>query len=189
MFVPRRSISASSPAWDERLVEALLTLATSERGLDRRELIDLASVTRRALALHDARAECAGLQLAVQFGHAVIRGDPDLTERMAANLIDNAIRYNVRGGSLEVRTETQYDHAVLTVINTGLPIPADQAGRLCQPFARLAADRARHPDGHGLGLSIVRAIAAAHDADLVTKLRLGGGLAVEVRFPAAGALL
>ena len=169
----------------ERLIDALLTLATSERGLDRRDLFDLASVTRQALALHDAKAESRGLQLAVRFGHALIRGDPDLTERMAANLIDNAIQYNLPGGRVEVRTETRYDHAVLTVINTGVPIPADQAERLFQPFQRLVADRARHPDGHGLGLSIVRAIATAHDADLRTRLRPGGGLSVEVHFPPA----
>jgi signal transduction histidine kinase len=103
------------------LIDSGLTLATSERGLDRRELFDLATVTRRALALHDTAAERRGLHLDLRFGHAAVLGDPDLTERMAANLIDNAIRYNLRGGSLEVRTETRYDHAVLTVSNTSRP--------------------------------------------------------------------
>jgi signal transduction histidine kinase len=167
----------------ERLIDALLTLATSERGLDQRELFDLASVTRRALALHCAEAESRGLQLALRFGHAAVRGDPDLTERMAANLIDNAIRYNLCGGRVEVRTETRYDHAVLTVSNTGLSIPGDQVDRLFQPFQRLAADRTSHPDGHGLGLSIVHSIATAHDANLNTRLRPGGGLTIEVHFP------
>ena len=168
----------------ERLIDGLLTLATSEQGLDRRELFDLAAVTRRALALHCGEAGTRGLRLTIRLGHAVVRGDPDLTERMAANLIDNAIRYNLRGGSVEVRTEATYDHAVLTVTNTGLPIPADQVDRLFQPFHRLTADRCSHPDGHGLGLSIVRAIATAHDADINTNLGPGGGLTVEVHFPA-----
>ncbi len=66
---------------------------------------------------------------------------------LGRSLIDNAIRYNLRGGSVEVRTETRYDHAVLTVSNTGLPIPADQVDRLFQPFRRLTTDRAGHPDG------------------------------------------
>jgi signal transduction histidine kinase len=167
----------------EKLVDALLTLATSERGLDRREQFDLAAVTRRALALHGQQAEGRGLHLALCLGHAAVRGDPDLTERMVANLIDNAIRYNLRGGSVEVRTETRFDHAVLTVGNTGLPVPNDQADQLFQPFQRFTADRASHPEGHGLGLSIVRAIATAHDAGLKTRLRPGGGITVEVHFP------
>jgi signal transduction histidine kinase len=170
----------------ERLIDALLTLASSERGLDRRDLFDLAAVTRRALALHCVAAEHCGLQLAVTFGHAAVRGDPDLTERMAANLIDNAIRYNLPGGRVEVRTETRYDHAVLIVANTGPPVPADQVERLFQPFQRLTVDRAGHPDGHGLGLSIVHAIAAAHDAKLETQLRPDGGLIIEAHFPHGG---
>jgi signal transduction histidine kinase len=169
----------------ERLVEALLTLATSERGLDRRDAVDLSVAARRALALHDAEAERRGLHLAVQLGHAAVQGDPDLTERMAANLIDNAIRYNRPAGRVEIRTETRYDHAVLTVANTGPPVPADQVDRLFQPFQRLIADRTSHPDSHGLGLSIVRAIAAAHDARLEVRPGRDGGLTVEAHFPSA----
>jgi signal transduction histidine kinase len=168
----------------ERLVEGLLTLATSERGLDRREPFDVAAVTRRAIAPHRGAAECRGLSLAVSLGHAMVRGDPDLTERMAANLIDNAVRYNVPGGQVIVRTEVSYDHAVLTVANTGPLVPADKVGQLFQPFQRLI-DRASQPDGHGLGLSIVRAIAAAHGARLSVRLRPGGGLDVQVHFPPA----
>jgi signal transduction histidine kinase len=167
----------------ERLIEALLALATSERGLDRREPFDLAKVTRLALASHRTEAEHRGLRLDVSFSHATVQGDPDLTERMAANLIDNAIRYNLPGGSVEVRTETRHGHALLTVANTGSPVPADKVGQLFQPFQRLPADRASHPDGHGLGLSIVHAIATAHDACLGTRLGPDGGLTVEVRFP------
>jgi signal transduction histidine kinase len=172
----------------ERLVEALLTLATGERGLDRRDPFDLAVTTKRALTLHRAEAERRGLSLTVWFGHAAVRGDPDLTQRMAANLIHNAIRYNLPGGRVEVRTETGYDHAVLIVANTGPPVPADQVDQLFQPFQRLTADRTSHPDGHGLGLSIVRAIATAHDARLEVSLGPHGGLTVEAHFPSATSL-
>jgi signal transduction histidine kinase len=130
-------------------------------------------------------AEHRGLRLDVCFGHAAVQGDPDLTERMAANLIDNAIRYNLPGGSVEVRTETRYGHAMLTVANTGPPVPADKIDQLFQPFQRLPADRATHPDGHGHGLSIVHAIATAHDACLDTRIGPGGGLTVMVQFPQA----
>jgi signal transduction histidine kinase len=169
----------------ERLIEGLLALAASERGLDQREPFDLATATRRALACHYANAEHRGLRVDASFGHATVRGNPDLTERMAANLIDNAIRYNLPGGSIEVRTQTRCGRALLMVANTGTPVPADKVDQLFQPFQRLPADRARHPDGHGLGLSIVRAIATAHDALLEARLGPGGGLTVEVLFPYA----
>ncbi len=169
----------------ERLVDALLTLATSERGLDRRERFDLAETARRALAPHCEQAGRQGLHLDVSAGRAVVRGHPDLAERMAANLIDNAIRYNAPGGCVVVCTANRGDHAVLTVANTGPHVPAGQASQLLQPFARLIADRTRHPDGHGLGLSIVRAIATAHDARLDVRPRPGGGLTVTVHFPPA----
>jgi signal transduction histidine kinase len=169
----------------ERLIEALLALATSERGLDRRDPFDLAKVTRLALGSHYAEAEERGLRLDVSLGHAAVQGDPDLAERMVANLIDNAIRYNLRGGSVEVRTEIRYGHALLTVANTGSRVPADKVNQLFQPFQRLPPDGATHPDGHGLGLSIVRAIATAHGARLDARPGPGGGLTIEVRFPHA----
>jgi signal transduction histidine kinase len=167
----------------ERLVEALLTLATTEHGLDRTDEFDLAETSRQALAPHRAQAERRGLRLDVSLGHAIVRGDPDLTERMAANLIDNAIRYNIPGGSVQVRTETTWDHAVLTVANTGQPVPPDKADQLFEPFQRLIDNQVSHPDGHGLGLSIVRAIANAHNARLEVRPHPHGGLTVTSRFP------
>jgi signal transduction histidine kinase len=102
---------------------------------------------------------------------------------MAANLVDNAIRHNVPGGRVDVLTDTRDRRAVLTVTNTGPPVPRNQVERLFQPFRQLG-DLTTHPDGHGLGLSIVRAIATAHDAGLKVRLRPGGGLDVHVHFPA-----
>jgi signal transduction histidine kinase len=169
----------------ERLIDALLTLASSERGLDRRDRFDLAATTRRALTLYDHAARQHGLWMAVQLGYAAIRGDQDLIERMAANLIDNAIRYNRPGGTVEVRTETTFGHVELNVANTGPAVSADELDRIFQPFHRLPGNSASHPDGHGLGLSIVRAIATAHEADLEARPRPGGGLTIAVRFPLA----
>jgi signal transduction histidine kinase len=169
----------------ERLVEALLTLATAEHGLDRADEFDLADIARRALGPQRAQAAGRGLRLDASLGRAVVRGDPDLAERMAANLIDNAIRYNIPGGSVRVRTETEFDHAVLTVSNTGPTVPPDKAGQLFEPFQRLIDDRASHPDGHGLGLSVVRAIADAHNASLETCPQPHGGLIVRAGFPSS----
>jgi signal transduction histidine kinase len=171
----------------ERLIEALLALASSERGLDRWDRFDLATVTEQAASAYSTDAKRREVQVSVSLGAAPVAGNPDLAGRLAANLIDNAIRHNVPGGRVEVRTETAGQDSVLTVSNTGPPVPLDQAERLFQPFQRLDSDRVSHPGGHGLGLAIVRAIAAAHHARLKVHLRPGGGLNIEVHFPPPGA--
>ena len=167
----------------ERLIDGLLTLATSERGLERRDRFDLADVTRRALEAHRARADENGLTVTLALERAVVSGDPDLAERMAANLIDNAIRYNLPGGTISVTVGPTRERCVLSVANTGPVIAADEIDRLWQPFQRMASGRSSHPDGHGLGLSIVHSIAAAHDARLNVRAHPDGGLTISASFP------
>jgi signal transduction histidine kinase len=109
-------------------------------------------------------------------------GDPRLAERLVANLIDNAIRYNVPGGRVEIATGSRDGRPFLEVSNTGPVVPPDQVGRLFQPFQRM--DPARTSSGLGLGLAIVSAVAAAHGAELRTVTRPAGGLAIEIVFRA-----
>jgi signal transduction histidine kinase len=101
-----------------------------------------------------------------------------------ANLVGNAARHNIAGGKIEISTAARDGRAVLAVANTGPAIPPDAVGRLFQPFLRLDGRRVHHDDGHGLGLSIVRAIATAHGAAITARARHGGGLSIEVTFPA-----
>jgi signal transduction histidine kinase len=168
----------------ERLIEALLTLARSQRGLDRREPLDLAAVTSAAVSASEADAAERGVRVNASLGSASSQGDERLAERLAANLVDNAVRHNVPGGWVEVATGVRSGRSVLSVSNTGPVIAPDQVERLFQPFGRLEATRLSR-DGLGLGLSIVTAIAAAHDADLRARPLPGGGLEVEVHFPPA----
>jgi signal transduction histidine kinase len=168
----------------ERLIEALLTLARSQRGLDRREPLDLATVTGAAVSAIEADAAERGVRVNASLGSASSQGDERLAERLAANLVDNAVRHNVPGGWVEVATGVRSGRSVLSVSNTGPVIAPDQVERLFQPFGRLEATRLSR-DGLGLGLSIVTAIAAAHDADLRARPLPGGGLEVEVHFPPA----
>jgi signal transduction histidine kinase len=174
----------------ERLITALLTLARGERGLDAFEPFDLGAVAADALDARRDEAQARGVTVTVtaDLGPAPALGDPRLAERLAANLADNAIRYNVPGGLVEITAGHREDRAFLTVTNTGPVIPPDQLGRLFQPFQRLAQGRiaeGRHANqgGLGLGLAIVSAIAAAHGAELHAVTRAAGGLAVEVVFP------
>ena len=164
------------------MLEALLTLAGSERGLSEREHVDVSTITERTLSAYRTAALHQDVRLEARIDSAWTTGDPALVERLVANLVDNAIGYNVAGGSVEVTTEVRDGQAVLTVANTGVPIPPDRVDALFEPFQRLdrTAGRAGH---HGLGLSIVRAIAAAHDATIEATPGPSGGLRIEVTFP------
>jgi signal transduction histidine kinase len=192
----RRAIAAGDE--QERLIEALLVLARGQRGLARREPVDLTAVVRDVLAARGAQVPARGVAMEVTLEPALLAGDAALAERAVANLADNALRHNVPGGSVWITTGTEAGRAVLTVANTGEDIPADAVDRLLLPFQRGsaagAAPRARTrsgpDDGLGLGLSIVAAIAVTHGAELTVTPRLtGGGLSVRLAFPAVPAAL
>jgi signal transduction histidine kinase len=170
----------------EQLIEALLTLARSQRGLDRREPFDLAEVTARVLQARHPLASARQIRIDAALAPAPATGDAGLAERLVANLADNALCYNVPGGQVEVTTGVRNGRPVLILANTGPPVPADQIQRLLQPFQRLRPDRAGEPEGSGLGLSIAAAITKAHGGDFSARPRPGGGLRVEISLVRTG---
>ncbi len=172
----------ASNAEQERLVESLLTLASSEADPGEREPLDLAAITSEALAVPRPEISRLGLNVHADIQPAALDGDPLLIQQLAANLIDNAIRHNIPGGDVRVASGTSNGHAVLSVTNSGQVIPPAEVDRLFQPFQRLGPRPARRNGGHGLGLSIVRAIATAHGAAIGARALPAGGLAVDVTF-------
>ncbi|MFI7498085.1 sensor histidine kinase [Streptomyces sp. NPDC049687] len=166
------------------LLESLLTLAVSERGIERSAPVDLAEVTRTVLFTPLPETQRQGLRIVDHTDRtqtAIVPGDAALLERLVANLVHNAAYYNVPDGRVDITVRAAAGRAVLTVSNTGPQVPKDRLEQLFEPFQRL---RRTAGDGHhGLGLSIVRAIAAAHDATLAAHARPDGGLEVEVSFP------
>ena len=172
-------------AEQERLIEALLTLAHSEGGLEQKQTLDLAAVSKRVLADKAAEARRRGLRLATSLRPAPISGDAVLVERLITNLLDNALLYNRSGGEIAVATRLQNERAVFSISNSGALILEGEIERLFEPFQRLASARTSHDAGHGLGLAIVRAIARAHDAALEARPRPDGGLTIEVAFAPA----
>jgi signal transduction histidine kinase len=170
----------ASNAEQESLLEALLALASSEGGLAKSEPVDLAAVTGGVLLASRPEAGQLGLRVNSITRPSALDGDPLLIERLVSNLIDNATRHNVPGGTIEVTTGSRNDCGFLSVTNTGPVIPPGEIGRLFQPFQRL---HPRRTHGHGLGLSIVRAIAGAHGAAIEAHAPPGGGLAVNITFP------
>lgn len=167
----------------ETLIEALLTLASSESGIDRHERVDLADICETVLA-RSRPGDGLQLQIETDVRPSTLDGDSRLIERLVANLVDNAIGHNVAGGRIRISTDTTGGHAVLSVANSGPAVTPGDVDRLFQPFQRLDGQRTHHKDGHGLGLSIVRAIAAAHHATITARPRPEGGLSVSVTFPA-----
>jgi signal transduction histidine kinase len=160
----------------ERLMEAMVTLARGHIGIDVRHPFDLGEVTRDVVHAHQS----GRVTIHAEIEPCPVSGHRALAERLVDNLVDNAIRHNVTGGTVEVWCRD----GVLTVANTGPVVPADAVERLFQPFHRLGP--ARTGKGLGLGLSIVRAIATAHGASVDAAARPDGGLAITVTFPHDG---
>jgi len=173
-----------SNAQQEQLIDALLTLSRAQVTSAASERFDLAALARDLLVVKTAEAELRGLHVDVVLAAAPVAGDPRLVERLMVNLFDNAIRHNVPGGGIEVVTGTRADASFLSVANDGPLVPAGEVERLFEPFERLAPERTVGNEGFGLGLSIVRAVATLHGADVTAGPRARGGLAIEVRIPA-----
>ncbi|MGW3246242.1 sensor histidine kinase [Streptomyces sp. NPDC001070] len=170
----------------ERLIDALLALARSENGTVDRLPTDLGQAATSVVEAAATTAERAGVTVQADLRPARLEGDPVLLEQLARNLVDNAVRYNVPGGTVHVRTATVPEGVRLTVANTGLVVPSHEVPVLFQPFRRLT-DRVGAAKGSGLGLSIVQAVARAHGGDADAAARPGGGLTVTVTLPVGGA--
>jgi hypothetical protein len=170
----------------EQLLEALLLLARSEAGIDRRAPVDLAAAAHRAAAArsHEAAEHHVDVTISAPTPAVLVEGDPRLLERLVANLVDNGVRHNEPGGWATVAVTREGDCAEVVVANSGAPIPEAAAERLLEPFQRVAR-RGDGPPGAGLGLSIVRSVATAHGGTVTLSPRPGGGLRVAVRLPGA----
>ncbi|MGI5257641.1 sensor histidine kinase [Streptomyces angustmyceticus] len=169
----------------EQLVEGLLLLARSENKVVDRRPVDLAEVASQAVEQTRGEALAAGVELRGAREPVVVQGSGVLLERIALNLVQNAVRYNVaEEGWVEVTTEPRPGCAVLVVSNTGPVVPAYEVENLFEPFRRLRTERTGSDKGVGLGLSIVRSVVRAHDGTITAVPREGGGLDMRVVLPA-----
>ncbi|MDK1346902.1 HAMP domain-containing sensor histidine kinase [Streptomyces sp. 378] len=168
----------------EQLVEGLLLLARSDNQVVERGPVDLAEVASRAIDQVHGEAESKGVVIRGEQKPAVVQGNGVLLERIALNLVQNAVRYNVaEDGWVEVTTEVQHGQALLVVSNTGPVVPAYEIDNLFEPFRRLRTERTGSDKGVGLGLSIVRSVARAHGGHIYAQPREGGGLMMRVTLP------
>ena len=168
----------------ERLIDALLTLASSERGLEERRPFDLATIVRSVVEPRAPEAALRGMRIDTHLASAPTSGNERLARRLVANLVDNALSYNIEDGWVSLSTVRNGGEAVLRVSNSGPAIPDADVERLFKPFERMTRDRTAR-EGHGLGLAIVKAVIEAHDGTVTAVASPEGGLDVEVRFPGA----
>jgi signal transduction histidine kinase len=178
----RRALAtiADAAQRSEQLLDGLLQLARTQDRPDRLERLDLADLLSRAVESLPAGGPEPRLELAP----ASLRGQRILLELLVRNVLDNAVRYNVPGGWVRVRTERGADDVTLRVENTGRRIPPEQVAQLPRPFHRGDHSRIEAGEGFGLGLAIVDAVAEAHGGRCDLAARPDGGLTVTVVLPA-----
>lgn len=168
----------------ERLIDGLLFLAKSDRELDVRTQVDMGEVVGSVLSQLSDELDKADLAVRTDLRAAAVIGDPVLLERLVANLVENAVRYNAADGEITVRSGIYEGYPAIQVENAGPVIAGYEVQGLFEPFRRASGDRVKSGRSAGLGLSIVRSVVRAHGASVNVWPRQGGGLVVTVRFPA-----
>lgn len=167
---------------NERLIEGLVVLAESDQGLASRTPQRLDRIAAEVMAANADRAAAAGVSMVTEVSPRTVLGEDVLLERLATNLVQNAIKYNRPGGTVWMRVA---DDPAMVVENTGPAVPAERVAEMFEPFRRLSTDRTDHSGGSGLGLTIARSIAAAHDGVISAEPRGDDGLRVEIVLPPA----
>ena len=169
----------------EHLIDGLLLLARSQQGVGATGPVELAAIAGHTLDQVAEEVRAAGVTVRRDLGPAEVTGNRILLERLTVNLVENAVRHNVRDGWVDITTASEGSRATLTVRNSGPRIAPEQVPGLFEPFRRLAGDRVDTGRGHGLGLSIVEAVATAHRGSVHAEALAGGGLSVVVSLPAS----
>lgn len=165
------------------LIEDILHLSQMDEGVDMpREEVELLTLAREVCAGLEGRAAARNITLAADGEAAAVSGGRPLLYEMIYNLCDNAVKYNVEGGSVTVRVGREGQNTVLTVEDTGIGIPAEYQDRVFERFFRVDKSRSKRIGGTGLGLAIVKHIARYHHADLELHSAVGKGTAVKVTF-------
>jgi len=171
----------------DRLLESFLTLARAHNGrLDEQGAVALEPLITTALTARAGQIAAQQLNVETRLRPVEVAGSSTLLGRMIDNVIENAVRHNQPGGSIELALEAVGgQEARITIDSSGPMLDHDAVAQLAQPFKRLRRDRTGSQNGHGLGLSIVAAVAAAHDGHLELHARDEGGLRVRITLPAA----
>jgi len=170
----------------DRLLESFLVLARAQRGaLSETTPVSLAHVVADVLAGRTDAIATKQIELHSNLAPACVEGSETLLARMVDNLIDNAVRHSLPRGRINVTCGADRRTARLVVESGGPVLDREAVEQLAEPFRRLGPERTGSENGHGLGLSIVAAVAAAHGGELMLHARESGGLGAEITLPLA----
>jgi signal transduction histidine kinase len=165
---------------NEALIDGLLVLAETERGLLTRSPHRLDQVVASAICTLRSFADERAVRIDSELEPVEVKGEYPLLERLATNLVQNALKYNQRGGWVRISIDSS---ARLIVSNSGPLVAPEQVNGLFEPFRRASGDRLDHGGGVGLGLTIARSIVTAHGGSIIATANSTGGLTMEVRLP------
>jgi signal transduction histidine kinase len=167
----------------EALIDSLLALARSDSTMHERREVDLAELTGDVVGERVGVASMAGVEIDLTLGSATVEGDRWLLERLIANLVDNGINHNEPDGWVRVSVDGSGGSSRLVVSNSGDVLSTADVDEITKPFRRLDHEGAQ-PEGFGLGMTIVQAVAEAHNGSVDIDPRHDGGLDVIVTLPA-----
>jgi signal transduction histidine kinase len=171
----------------DRLLDSFLTLARAQHArLMDQDTVPLEPIVTAALAARADQIAAKQLTIQTRLAAAEVPGSATLVTRMIENVIENAVRHNQPAGSIQITIARVDGHQARVLVDSSGPLlDHDAVAQLAQPFRRLGQDRTGSDNGHGLGLSIVAAVAAAHEGLLELHARPEGGLRVQITLPAA----
>jgi two-component system phosphate regulon sensor histidine kinase PhoR len=167
------------------LINDIMTLSRLDESGDSppKEKIDILASASRAAERISKSAEDKNITLSVNGEKVLIFGIPHVLDEMIFNLIDNAVKYNVEGGSVQISVEKHKIEALISVEDTGIGIPKDEMDRIFERFYRVDKSRNNAVEGTGLGLSIVKHGAALHGAKIEVQSGEKKGSRFILRFP------
>ena len=165
-----------------RALDIIKSMAGGRKVFLNMEPVDLAAVAAATIEQLRMSAGKMHVSLELDARPATVNADRQMMEELLYNLIDNAIRYNVRGGSVRVEVRPLREQIIVTVQDTGIGISKENQEHVFERFYRVDKSRSKATGGTGLGLAIVKHIAAKHGAQIVMDSELGRGTSISVTF-------
>lgn len=156
------------------LVKDLLSFMNMDE-MDRDQEITLKHVLEDIIQELSGLADSKNVSISISGTEQAIYGNKMLLHRAFYNLVENAIKYNVNGGFVQIHLEQNREHMLIVIEDTGIGIPDDLKELIFEPFFRVDKSRSRQIGGAGLGLSIVKSIIDLHHGTISIASRKGGG--------------
>lgn len=167
-----------------KLIDDILRLSSLEHGTeDFTEQVDLQDLAQTVAERYERQASEKDVKIVVSETPVYVRGNEMLLEDMLTNLIENAVKYNLPGGRVQVGLQEEPSQILLTVSDSGIGIPPSAQPHIFERFYRVDKSHSKETGGTGLGLSIVKHIVRRHHGEISLESTLGRGTTISIRLP------